>query len=462
MATVHPVKDGSPVTRRGFLRASVAASALAVAACAFPEQTARPSVGPPTGSPRPSPGGASPSPTTSPPGRRVLYRDAAITDARSAELRIGVSVLVEDDRITWIRPVDDEGDPGDRATLEVVDASGTTIVSSMVDSHSHVTLPGGAHWIERVSEPPEVLLAVAERNAQLQLNAGVRWARDVGSPTAADPTDGRRRALALGVRDRWAGRRDRPYIRAAGTWLARPGILGGIAVEAKDADELVAAAVRQLDDGADLVKLYMQGPDPATSPWSEAEVGRVVDAAHARAKKVTAHAVELPGTRAAVRGGVDSVEHGWHIDADLAREMAARGTVLSATLSPLKSFLGFGRTTRIERFTADVGIRRNRDRLEQAEESIRNCRAAEVLICAGTDFGGGSTRPNHMAWEVGSLVDAGLEPWEALAAATWHGGQLLGEPEAGVIREGGPADFFLVHGDPLSDPGALWRVWRVA
>ena len=32
----------------------------------------------------------------------------------------------------------------------------------------------------------------------------------------------------------------------------------------------------------------------------------------------------------------------------------------------------------------------------------------------------------------------------------------------GVIREGGPADFFLVHGDPLSDPDALWRVWRAA
>ena len=403
-------------------------------------------------------------------GSRTLYRDAALTDARSPELRLGVSVLVEDDRITWIRPSDEEGalaawarsGDGDRATLEVVDASGTTIVPSMVDSHSHVTLPGGAHWIERVGDPPEVLLAVAERNAELQLKAGVRWARDVGSPTGTDPVDGRRRALALGVRDRWAGRRDRPYIRAAGTWLARPGILGKLVIEAGDGDELLAAAIRQLDDGADLVKLYMQGPDPATSPWSESEVVRVVDAVHARGKKVTAHAVELPGTRAAVRGGVDSIEHGWQIDADLAREMAARGTALSATLTPLKSFLGFGRTTRIERFAADSGIRRNRDRLEQAEESIRHCRAAGVLICAGTDFGGGSTRPNHMAWEVGSLVKAGLEPWEALAAATWHGGELLGEPDAGVIREGGPADFFLVHGDPLSDPAALWRVWRVA
>ena len=55
---------------------------------------------------------------------------------------------------------------------------------------------------------------------------------------------------------------------------------------------------------------------------------------------------------------------------------------------------------------------------------------------------------------------AGLKTVEALAAATWRGGELMGEAEAGRIREGGPADFFLVHGDPLSDPASLWRVWR--
>ena len=85
-----------------------------------------------------------------------------------------------------------------------------------------------------------------------------------------------------------------------------------------------------------------------------------------------------------------------------------------------------------------------------------------MAICAGTDFGGGSARANQRAWEVESLVAAGLEPWEALGAATWRGGELLGEEDAGTLREGGPADFFLVHGDPLSDPSALWRVWRAS
>jgi imidazolonepropionase-like amidohydrolase len=43
-----------------------------------------------------------------------------------------------------------------------------------------------------------------------------------------------------------------------------------------------------------------------------------------------------------------------------------------------------------------------------------------------------------------------------------NGGRLLGEPGAGVLEAGGPADFLLVHGDPLSDPSSLWRVWRIS
>lgn len=126
------------------------------------------------------------------------------------------------------------------------------------------------------------------------------------------------------------------------------------------------------------------------------------------------------------------------------------------------SWLSFGRTTTLDRFTSRAGLRAIRERLERAEASVRLAHAAGVRIAAGSDFGGGSTRAGQLAWEVEALVRAGLEPWQALGAATWRGGQLLGVRDAGRIREGGPADFVLVHGDPLSDPAALWRVWRVS
>ena len=117
-------------------------------------------------------------------------------------------------------PADDEPDPGPDA--EVVDASGATIVPGLVDSHSHLTMPGGAHWIERGFDPPERLLEAAEHNARLQRAAGVRWARDVGSPIATDPVDGRARgARAGGARP--VGRQPRVPVRARGRDLGGPG-----------------------------------------------------------------------------------------------------------------------------------------------------------------------------------------------------------------------------------------------
>jgi len=187
----------------------------------------------------------------------------------------------------------------------------------------------------------------------------------------------------------------------------------------------------------------------------------VTAAAHARGARVTAHAGNLPGARAAVGGGVDSIEHGFELDTDVVRDMVARGTRLVSTLAVMRSWQTFATTTRIDRFTSAEGRRRIAARHEAARASVRLAHATGVPIAAGTDFGGGSLRANQLAWEVESLVEAGLEPWEGLAAATWRGGELLGEPEAGVIREGGPADFVLVHGDPLVEPAALWRVWRV-
>lgn len=399
---------------------------------------------------------------------RRLYRDAALADGRSPDRRPGLSVLVEEGRIAWLRPADDEGPEATEPDIEVVDASGTTIVPGLVDCHGHLVLPGGARWIERAGDAPGRLLAAAEHNGRQATAAGVRWVRDVGAPRRPDPAEGgRERALSLGVRDRW---RDRwrgpaayPYVRAAGTWVTRTGSLpSGLAVEAADADELLAAALRQLDEGADLVKLYLDGPDTATCPWSADEVRRVVAAVHGRGAQVTAHSGRLDGARVGAEAGVDALEHGFELDANVAAEMARNGVHLVSTLAVLHSWVSFGQTTSLPRFAADEGRATVRRRLEAAEASVAIARAAGVKIAAGTDFGGGSTRANQLAWEVESLVAAGLEPWEALGAATWRGGELLGEPDAGSIREGGPADFLLVHGDPLSDPAALWRVWRVA
>ena len=390
----------------------------------------------------------------------TLYRDGAYADGSGPELARHVSILVHDDCVAWMGPTGEE--PPLAPDTRVVDASGCTIVPGLVDSHSHLTLPGGAHWIERGLDPPEELLRVAEHNARLMRAAGIRWARDVGSVRAVDPEDGRERALALGVRDRWAGQRAYPYVRAAGTWLTRAGSLpDGLSIAVDDGDGLLAAVRGQLEDGADLVKLYLDGPDRDLAPFSTAEVAAAVAAAHGRDARVTAHSSTLCGARVGVDAGVDSLEHGFELDADLTATMAERHIALVSTLAVFSSWESFASTTGIERFSEPAARARIAARRDRARESVGLAQRAGVLIAAGSDFGGGSLRANQLAWEVECLVDAGLEPYEALAAATRNGGTLLGDPDAGVLRPGGPADLVLVHGDPLSDPSALWRVYLV-
>ncbi len=389
--------------------------------------------------------------------RRVLVHGAAFADGTSAQLRRDVALLVDNETIAGLWLDGDRPEPPDGAA--VIDGSGATIVPGMVDSHAHLSMPGGARWVERGSDPSEDLLAAGEDNGEMLVRAGVRWARDVGAPRRPDAT-GRERALSLVLRDRWSGRRDRPYIRAAGTWISRTGSLPpGLAIELDHGADLLAAVEQQLDDGADLVKLYLDGPDAETAPFTADEVSAAVAAAHHRGAKVAAHSGMLPGAHVCAAAGVDSIEHGFALDADIAALLAANSVTVVSTLAVLRSWQSFATTSTNERFTSADGATRIAARREQAEDSIRLAVAAGVAIAAGTDFGGGSLRANQLAWEVEALVGAGIEPWQALAAATWRGGDLIGIPDAGRLRVGGPAHFSLVHGDPLSDPAALWRIW---
>lgn len=390
----------------------------------------------------------------------LFYREAALADGKGSSLQLGIGILVRDGRIAWIGPDEDSPEAPGAMTI---DAAGSTAVPGMVDSHSHLTMPGGGHWIDRGFDDAETLLSVAEHNAQLLTASGVRWARDVGAPRGVDPHDGVERSLSLGVRDRWRGRPLYPYVRAAGTWIATSDYLpGSLAIEVEHGDQLVEAVEGQLEEGSDLVKLYLDGPEADTAPFTTAEVRAAVETAHARGARVSAHSTNLAGARVAAEAAVDSIEHGMELDEDVATIMADNDTALVATLTVMKSWLTFSNTTAIERFTDPEKKAAISDRLERAMESVRHAQRAGVMIATGTDFGGGSARANQLAWEVESLVEAGLEPWQALAAATRNGGELLGEPSAGVIEVGGKPDFFLVHGDPTTDPSALWRVWRVA
>ena len=381
---------------------------------------------------------------------RTILHDAALADGSSDSLRLGISVAIADGRIEAIGPNEEI----DRAGALVIDAGGAVVVPGMVDCHSHLTMPGGSHWIVRGDDPPAVLRQVARENAKRLVQSGVLWARDVGAPSANG------RPISLDVRDELSGKPGNPYIRVAGTWIGKTGY-PSMWVTTDDGG-LTAAALAQLDLGTDLVKIYMDAPGGVKdSPFSIPALKAATDAVHARGARVACHSGYLDGARVAAEAGVDSIEHGMELDDDIARTMKRNNVTLTSTLSVFASWETFARTTAIERFTTEDSRQRVAKRKEGAYASVAAAKRAGVRIATGSDFGGGSVRAGHLAWEVELLVGAGLTPREALVAATRAGGELLGHEHAGRIEPGMPADLVLVHGDPLSDARALWRVWAV-
>ncbi len=205
---------------------------------------------------------------------RLVITDLAVADGTSARLQVGVGVAVEDEQIHWMGPTDEADTHG----AVVVDGGGATLVPALIDAHSHLAGPGGSHWIERFSDSPERLREVAHHNAHRLVQAGILWARDVGAPTVNG------RPVNLSVRDELQHQMGEPYIRAAGTWLAKTGYLP-VTIDVDNGDALLAAAMAQLDAGADFVKIMLDAPGRAeTAPFSVDEVRRVVQAVHARGK----------------------------------------------------------------------------------------------------------------------------------------------------------------------------------
>ena len=381
---------------------------------------------------------------------RTVLHDAALADGSSDSLRLGVSIAMANGRIEAIGANDEI----DQAGAAVIDAGGAVIVPALVDCHSHLTMQGGSHWIARGDDPPSVLRQVARENAKRLVQAGVLWARDVGAPMADS------RPISLDVREELKGKAGNPYIRVAGTWIGKTGYPDMWVTT--DDDGLKDAALAQLDLGTDLVKIYMDAPGGAKeSPFSVTALKAATDAVHARGAKVACHSGYLDGARVAALAGVDSIEHGMELDDDIARTMKKNNVTLTSTLSIFASWETFARTTAIERFTTEEGRRRIANRKEGAYAAVAAARRAGVRIATGSDFGGGSVRAGQLAWEVELLVAAGSTPREALIAATRAGGELLGDDHAGRIEKGMPADLVLIHGDPLSDARALWRVWAV-
>jgi imidazolonepropionase-like amidohydrolase len=231
--------------------------------------------------------------------------------------------------------------------------------------------------------------------------------------------------------------------------------------EADGPDAVRRATRTELKAGADFIKamatggVLTPGVEPDHGGLRQDELLEVARTAHDSGRRTACHAIGGRGIKNALRAGIDSIEHGFHLD-DEALEMAvANGTFLVPTLIAIESI------------TANAGRPELPDwvvRKAEAESGAHRAAfaaalAAGVNIAAGTDAGTPFNPHGDLARELRLMVDYGMTPLQAIVAATGSAARNLDiHQQVGTIADGKQADLILVPGDPAADITRLGQV----
>jgi imidazolonepropionase-like amidohydrolase len=314
-------------------------------------------------------------------------------------------------------PVDLYAD-GDRWTTDPVPGAELVaegwLLPGLVDAHTH---PGA----EQPGQPLDEDLLRDDLHRHVE--AGVTLIRSPG--LAGDPPS-------------WFGQdTDVPRASHAGPWIAQHGQFfdgWGRRAEHDDLPQLAAAQAGRTG-WAKLIADWGLDDEPIPAEVLLA----VVDAVHAVGGRVAVHSQHAGGGTAAVAAGVDSLEHGMCLDPELLSRMAEQGTALTPTLAVI--------TSSLDRFRQRPDSPRKAWYLGGAE--VHGRLAVEAVEAGVTVLAGTDSRPHgRIVDEVRALVEAGLRPHDALAAASWAARDYLGF--AGLVP-GAPADVVVYDEDPRVD-----------
>jgi imidazolonepropionase-like amidohydrolase len=226
-------------------------------------------------------------------------------------------------------------------------------------------------------------------------------------------------------------------------------------VQYADGVEGVRKAVReQIMYGADWIKYYSDrryhfeadGVLHSMVNYTDEEAKAIVEETHRLGKKVAAHAIGSDGIAAALRAGVDTIEHGDGLTDTLMDEMAKKGVYWVPTIT-VGAYVAPGRGGIWQRM-ADL----ERDNLPKAWKK-------GVKIALGTDAGGFDWKGPNQAREFEYYVQYGMPPMQAIRTGSSVAAELLGwADKVGTVEPGKWADIVAVSGDPLKDITELQHV----
>jgi imidazolonepropionase-like amidohydrolase len=310
---------------------------------------------------------------------------------------------------------------------------GGFVTSGLVDCHCHISYPHDP------GDPVDTPRWMNERRAEYA-RTGVLLVRDMGA--VGDSISALADVPGL------------PRVHAAGNMILRHDAFPFTPTEPAD---LVRACAERIERGARWAKIFADWSDDYrgrdNSGFTERDdvtyppdlFAEAVVKVHALGGRVAAHAFTRAGAEAAIRAGVDSLEHGWGLDEDLVSEMARRGVAWVPLVGIAPNMWRIAR--RFGEPDREEWIARTMSKLSRL---LPYAVQKGVRIFAGTDLFPEVT----VGDEIRQLHELGLDRTAALGSASWEARAWLDEP--GLVP-GAPADLVLYRSDPRADLGVVFR-----
>jgi imidazolonepropionase-like amidohydrolase len=389
----------------------------------------------------------------------TVLRVGQLIDGKSDSPLQNAEIRFEGRTITGVGAHGTQSRPGDRIE-EHPDATAT---AGFIDLHTHICYLTDGPFQKNATEPSRVAMLVKGfETARAYLEQGVTTVRDVGTPFDLDieikelieagvvpgprmVTAGRMMTMTGGKRTPWDYMKEEVTGETAAREWTRKHLKDGA-----DVIKLYCTTLLEEDVGSYLQRVLEQPPGaPDPGRWASLTVDEIraaVTEAHKAGRTVAAHAAPAFGVKLALRGGVDTVEHGSDLDDECIELFLQSGATLVPTLSISHHQIANGEALGLpEQFVAF-----SKKRWQTIKTNVKKAYDAGVKIGTGTDP---VLKGMAFASEIELLVECGLPPMEAIRCATSRAAACLGlaGQGIGVIEVGNRADIVVLDGNPLQD-----------